>query len=317
MASIMKIVTLAAVAACMASASAAQENARQIPLPAEIQYPEGVAVSPVDGQIYVNAATTGLLARINPTDGNGTVIASPLDPAHATTEGVKALGLKVDQQNRVWVAGGATGTGYVVDTDSGEVLARFSTPAGTTLINDVAVTDSGAYFTDTRRPVLWRASTRDVRDGALEPWIDLRNSPIPYGDGANLNGIAATADDRYLIVIHMSRGELFRIDTASKAITPIRVSGGPLDGGDGVLVSGQRLYVVRQPHQEIVSLQLSADLSEATVQKRITPPELTWPATAALTSQGLVIGNSQLNKRASDTPERPFTVAIVPLSLLD
>lgn len=312
-----KLAATAVATLCIAHPALAQETARKIPLPPEINYPEGVAISPVDGHVYVNSATTGTMVRVNPQDGTARLVGTLVDPAHAALTGVKALGLKVDHHGRAWVAGGATGSAYVVQVDSGEVLAQFSTPAGNTLINDVAVGDTAAYFTDTRRPVLWRALADNPRSGALEPWLDLSSSVIPYGEGANLNGIAVTADGRFLVVTHMQRGELYRIDIATREITRIEVEGGAIDGGDGLILAGQRLYIVRQPHQEIVALNLSADLTTARVHKRVTSPVLEWPATAALGQNALIIGNSQLNKRTTDTPVRPFSIAVVPLSLFD
>jgi len=71
--------------------------------------------------------------------------------------GRAAIGTEVDNRNRLWVAGGATGFGRVYDADSGAQLGEWQLkPAGeTTFINDVVVTKDAAYFTDSRSDMLY------------------------------------------------------------------------------------------------------------------------------------------------------------------
>lgn len=290
---------------------------RQLPLPQAIAFPEGVAASSVTGDIYTNATVTGMIARVSLESGTVNLLPSPFEGNPPANTSVNALGLKLDQQNRLWIAGGASGTAHVVDGQTGTVLAKFTTPSGNALLNDVILAGDSAYFTDTRRPTIWRAKTDALASGPLEAWLDLSNSPITYGDGANLNGITASADGRYLVVVHMQRGELYRIDTTNRDVRRIQVNSGALNGGDGLLLVGQRLFLVRQPAQEIVALNMSADLLQANEQKRIRSPNMQWPATAALHGEHLIIGNSQLNKRASNTPDLPFNLAVAPLALFD
>src|SRR6266511_2537747 len=69
--------------------------------------------------------------------------------------GRMALGMKVDQTgNLLFVAGGFTGQGYVYDAGTGATRAvyQFSAPAPVGIINDVVVTGSGAWFTDSAQP---------------------------------------------------------------------------------------------------------------------------------------------------------------------
>lgn len=297
----------------------AQTEISSLPLPMDAAYPEGVAVDPVSGKIYLNSASTGFLVRVDPVSGSAEVVADPLKrtPEELQLPGSYALGLKVDAQGRAWVAGGRSGSAHVINSHTGQTLARLTTPPTTGLLNDVVLTENSAFFTDTRRPMLWRASTDSLNDGPLEPWLSLENSPIAYGEGANLNGIAASQDGKYLIVVHMGHGKLFRISTEDRQIEEIMIHGGSLEGGDGLLIHGDRLFVVRQPAQEIVALKLSDDLLHAQEIKRISSPVLKWPATLAISGDRLIVGNSQLNQRPSNTPNLPFDLAIVPLSAFD
>lgn len=291
---------------------------RTLSLPPEAAYPEGVAVDATTGHIYLNSAVSGVLLRL---DSDSEIASQVADPLKRTPEAMQqvgsyALGLKVDDKGRVWVAGGRSGTAHVVEVEGGQTLAQLTTAEGTGLLNDVILAGGYAYFTDTRRPMIWRTEIDSVQSGALEPWLDLTDSPIPYGEGANLNGIAASPDGSHLIVVHMGKGLLFRIDTRGRQITPITVEGGSLEGGDGLLLLDKRLFLVRQPAQEIVALSLSDDLTQATETHRINPPELKWPATLALRGTDLIVGNSQLNRRTSGDPH-PFDLVVVPLSAFD
>lgn len=310
----------AAFGVLMASTPAfAQSGVKLLPLPDAAAYPEGVTVDPTTGAIYTNSANTGAIFRIDPDTGAAVRIGDPLDmgdspPAKPVSV---ALGLKADGQGRLWVAGARTGSMHVVDITTGDRLARFTTPAGAWLINDVALTADAAYFTDTLRPVLWRVARDSVADAALEPWLSFEGTALEYGEEPNLNGIAATPDGRYLIVVLMKTGRLFRIDTLTRDVATIDTGASALDGGDGLALVGQRLFLVRQSAGEVVALDLSPDLSAASEVKRIKPAELAWPATIAVRGDRLIVANSQLNRRASGDPILPFSLVSIPLSAFD
>ncbi len=288
-------------------------------LPEAAAYPEGVTVDPATGAIYTTSANTGVVVSVDPENRATIVIGDPLDMADArpATPVSVALGLKADGEGRLWVAGARTGSMHVVDIATGRRLARFTTPEGAALINDVALTTDAAYFTDTVRPVLWRAPRDPIADQALQPWLSFEGTAIRYGEDANLNGIAATPDGRYLIVVQMKAGKLFRIDTSTREITAIDTGDSALDGGDGLALHGQRLFVVRQWSEEIVALDLSSDFTTATEAKRLAFAELAWPATAAVRGDHLIVANSQLNRRGSGDPVLPFSLVSIPLSAFD
>ena len=297
----------------------AQSDIRTLPLPDAAAYPEGVTVDPISGAVYANSANTGVIFRIDPDSGAAAVIADPLDlgdtpPAKPVSV---ALGLKADGQGRIWVAGARTGSMHVVDIATGERLARFTTPEGPWLINDVALTSDAAYFTDTLRPVLWRVSRDSISDAALEPWLSFEGTVLEYGEDPNLNGIVATPDGRYLIVVLMKTGRLYRIDTRTREVTAINTGDSALDGGDGLALVGRRLFLVRQSAGEVVALDLSIDLSAAVEVKRIKPTELAWPATVAVRGDRLIVANSQLNRRGSGDPVLPFSLVSIPLAAFD
>ena len=297
----------------------AQSGVTVLSLPDAAAYPEGVTVDPTTGAVFTNSANTGVVFRVDPDTGASMRIADPLglgDSPPAKPVSV-ALGLKADGQGRLWVAGARTGSMHVVDIATGERLARFTTPEGPWLINDVALTSDAAYFTDTLRPVLWRVARDSVADAALEPWLSFEGTALEYGEEPNLNGIVATPDGRYLIVVLMKTGRLFRIDTRTREVAAIDIGDSALDGGDGLALIGQRLFLVRQSAGEVVALDLSADLATAVEARRIRPTELAWPATIAVRGDRLIVANSQLNRRGSGDPVLPFSLVSIPLSAFD
>lgn len=292
-----------------------------VSLPDSISFPEGIAYDPSAGALYTGSAVDGAIVRVKVeagTEAGAPDIVTPggtLVPA-ANTIFPAVLGMKVDAAKRLWIAGGRTGKIWVVNTADGTVLKSASVAtAGTSLINDVALAGAAGYFTDTLVPVLWRVSVKGATIGAPERWLSLVGSPIEYATGPNLNGIAVTPDEKTLIVVHMGKGQLFKIDIATKTITPIATDGEDLTGADGLVLDGQTLYVVRQTANQIATLNINADFTSATVVSRFSNG-LTWPATAAKVGNDLVVVNTQFNTRENNTTARPFTLLRVPLTRL-
>jgi sugar lactone lactonase YvrE len=292
--------------------------ATRLELPPLVSFPEGVAYDPAAGALYTASAEDGTLIRVNASTGAADVVAPAgrLMPAGSTTF-PGPLGMEVDGRSRLWIAGGFTGKVWVVNTADGTVVTDVTVPtAPKSLINDVAIVGSTGYFTDTFVPTLWRLSAEGGSFGNIEPWLDLSATPIEYGvEGPNLNGITVTPDGRTLIVVHMGKGLLFKIDVATKAVTAIDTAGADLTTADGLVLDGNTLYVIRQGAQEIVTLTLNAELTSGTVVSRFTQG-LAWPATAVRVGDDLVVVNTQFNTRGSATTTRPFTLLRVPVAAL-
>lgn len=303
--------TLAAAALALAAAPAL---AQPVALPPEIAYPEGIAL---DGDTAIVAGTRdGTIARIG-LSGGATVLPTGL-AAQIGDSFPGVLGMEVDRQGRLWMAGGRTRKIFVADAKTGKLLATIDTwPEGQGLINDVEIVGDTAYFTDTLTTRLWAVKLAGPLPARAEQWIDFDGTPLEYAEGANLNGIAATPDGKMLIVGQMQKGLLFSIDLESRVVRPIDLGGEKVEGADGLILKGDRLYVVRQPFAEIVTIRLAPNLASGKVLARSRPEGLAWPATAALHGDALWVVNSQFNKRQGDAATRPFTLLKVPLSALE
>jgi sugar lactone lactonase YvrE len=175
----------------------------------------------------------------------------------------------------------------------------------------VAVTPDGdAYFTDSMRPVLFRVPSTADGVGDAEPWLNFEGTPAEYEEGFNFNGIDATGNGRYLVAVQSNTGELFRIDTESKDVVEINLGGEILTNGDGLLLDGRTVYVVRNEEGLIVPVKLSGEYLRGKVGEPFTDPSFAFPTTIAKTDGRLLVVNSQFDKQEGE-PELPFTVSSV------
>lgn len=276
-------------------------------LPGEQVYPEGVVYQQSSGDFFVSSTSDGTIFRGTVQEGGGE---AEVFLEGGQDERTTAVGLALDGEERLFVAGGDTGRMFVYDTGSGELVDSFQNDRQETFVNDVTVVPSGdAYFTDSFSPVLYRLTA--TGDGyEFEEWLDLGGTPIQYQDGFNLNGIVSAEDGRYLIVTHSSTGQLFRIDTESSEVTEIQLGGDQVPG-DGMVLDGQTLYAVTG--EEISHAQLSGGFTRGTVQNQFSYPPFRSPTTIDKYDERLLVVNSQFGARESGDPELPFTVADVPV----
>lgn len=286
----------------------AMDEATLFAIPGEVVFPEGVSYDPATGNFYVGSTTDGTLYVGNINGANEMVVFSEGGADGRTA----AIGTKVDDDGLLWVAGGGTGQVFVYDTADGSHVATFTTPAAdATFINDLAITESGVYFTDSFRPILWRAS--GVEGGEAEAWLDFTGSVLTYVDGFNLNGIVPTADGNDLIVVHSGQGALYRINIETQEVSAIDTGDAALTAGDGLALVGSTLYVTRNSFGEIVPVALSDDLSTGSAGTPITSDLFIYPTTIAYTGSSFLVANSQFNNRQS-SPELPFTIAEIPFA---
>ena len=309
----MKTAVLALFAALAAPTAIAQ--VQFVSLPEKQQYPEGVAVS--GDHMFTASADDGIVTRTNLRDGGVTVLAEPETLLPTGESGFpRMLGMKVDRWGRLWIAAGRTGKILVLDSDDGRLIKEMAVSASGSLLNDLVVTEDAAYVTDTLKPFLWRVPVSESAIGDPEPWIDFTGSALEYEAGRNLNGIALTSDGSGLLVIQMDKGVLFRIDLATKEVAQVDTGDEDISGGDGLQVHGDLLYLVRQPYAEVVTIRLASGDLSGEVVSRFGDPALLWPATAALSENALLVVNSQFDRRGEGEPQRPFSVAAIPLSAL-
>jgi Cu-Zn family superoxide dismutase len=191
------------------------------------------------------------------------------------------------------------------------LIDSFTTTASPTFINDVAVTkDGSASFTDSQSPFLYRVAPDGSGGYTFETWIDFTGTALVYQAGFNLNGIEATPDGKYLIVVQSNTGKLFRISLATKEVVEIDLGGATVTNGDGLVLRGHSLYVVRNSMFQIDEVRLSGDFTSGEVVSSTNDPSFIYPTTAVIARGRLLVVNSQFNNRGG-TPVLPFTVSSI------
>jgi Cu-Zn family superoxide dismutase len=306
------VAVAALIAGLTAATAAAQPKPDRYILPGNLVFPEGVVADQSSGLFYVSSTTDGSIFRGHVSDPL-TEVWLPGGADGRTT----AIGLELDPDGRLIVAGGGTGSIWAYDTADGSLVARFVTPAGATFINDVAAVPSGDVFaTDSIRPILWRlpAGTLDAGGGvtvSAEPWLDFTGTPLVYQAGFNVNGIAASEDGKYLVLVQSNTGKLFRVTVATKEVVEIDLGGATVMAGDGLVLRGSTLWVVRNSAGVIERVQLSEDLTEGRIVRSYTDPTFGFPTTADILRGRMLVVNSQFNRRATGDPVLPFTVSSI------
>jgi sugar lactone lactonase YvrE len=284
---VLALLVLAAVAALPTAAGAATFP-DTIRLPDGWQ-PEGIA-SGRGTSLYVGSIPTGAVWKGDARTGRGDVLV----PGRA---GRAAIGIKVDRRNRIFVAGGPTGQAFVYGARTGRDLASYQlAPAGvSTFVNDVAVTRKGAFFTDSLNQQLYVVPLG--RHGRLPGQQAVRTLPLTgdlqYQAGFNLNGIAAAKGGRVLVVVQSNTGKLFTVNPRTGHTREIDLGGALVTNGDGLLLRGRTLFVVRNRNNLIAVVKLSRSLTQGRVVAELTDPDLDVPTTLAFTAGHLYTVNAR------------------------
>jgi sugar lactone lactonase YvrE len=282
--------------AALASAAAARPFPETIPLPDGWQ-PEGIATGK-GNSFYAGSRATGAVYRGDLRTGKGSVLVPPRD-------GGAALGMKVDRRNRLFVAGGGTGTAAVYDARDGEQLRSYTLTTATSFVNDVTVTRRAAYFTDSQQQQLYvldlgRGGALPAQARTLALTGDLQYDDDP--DTFELNGIAATRNGKRLIAVQSATGKLFLIDPRSGDTDEIELEGGDVTAGDGILLAGRTLYVVQNRLNRIAVVRLGRGLGEGEITRTITDADFDVPTTIARKGRNLWAVNARFS-----TPPTPTT----------
>lgn len=276
-----------------------QDGARpaSIALPTGFQ-PEGIAIKGT--KVYSGSRATGDIYVADLRTGKGRILSKG--------PGTGSLGLKVDGR-RLWVAGGAAGDARVVDTRTGKVrasitLARNVRLDNPTFVNDEVVAGRHVWFTDSRRPVLYRVDRQRPQRVRTLP---LTGAWSQTADANNANGIVRTPDGKALLVVKSDSGQLFRVDPRTGRARVVDLGGYALTNGDGLLLKGRTLYVVQNRLDKVAVLSLNASGTEGRLRRTITSPTFDVPSTVARAGRYLYLPNARFTAEG-DPPTLAFSI---------
>jgi len=280
---------LAVVTIAAGTAAAASSYPSTIPLPRGFQ-PEGIAIRA--NSFYVGSIPTGAVYRGDLRTGSGAVLVEG-------QSGRAAIGVAVDNRNRLFVAGGPTGKAFVYDARTGADVAEYTLAPG--FINDVVVTRIGAYFTNSARAELYRIPIGN--GGGLGSTVETipLTGDFQQAAGFNANGIDATPNGRWLVIVQSNTGKLFRVDPSTGATKEIALGGESVPNGDGILLDGRTLYVVQNQNNQIAVIDVDASLTSGRVVTRISDPRFAVPTTVDDLGRRLYVVNARFGSPPATT----------------
>jgi hypothetical protein len=293
---------LIVLAVLLPGAATAKAFPETIRLPDGFQ-PEGIA-STGGTTLFVGSIPTGAVWAGDARSGSGEVRVPP-------HQGRSAIGIKVDHRKRIFVSGGMTGQAYVYDARTGADLASYqlAPPNVPTFINDVVLTRKAAWFTDSLNQQLYAVPFG--RHGRLPGQDAVRTLPLTgdleFEPGFNLNGIAAAKGGRVLVVVQSNTGELFTVSPRSGDTHEIDLGGATVTNGDGLLLRGRTLFVVRNQLNLIAVVRLNHSLSRGSVVAELTDPDFDVPTTISFAAGRLYA----VNARFGTTDPQPTRYDIV------
>jgi sugar lactone lactonase YvrE len=266
--------------------------------------PEGIAID--RGPLaYLGSRTNGDIVSVNLRTGGRELVSRGLGP------GNPSVGLKVDR-NRLYVAGGTTGTGRVISTRTGRILANYTftavSEASPSFVNDVVLTRHRAWFTDSLKPQLYGVSRGKHGGKSRVTTLPLRGEWVQAPAGTNsANGIAQSPDKRSLLVIDSATGTLFRVNPRTGDARRVDLGGAKLTNGDGLLVRGRTLYAVQNRLNQVAVVDLNRSGSRGRLVDTLTSADLRSPATfdipttAAFYRGSLYLPNARFGVANADT----------------
>jgi hypothetical protein len=263
--------------------------------------PEGITSWWKNGRLYAGSRISGEIVKVNPRTG----AVRTLVPG---TVGGAALGMHVDWKGRLWVAGGGTGTVKVYRARTGELLQTYTFPTAG-FINDLVITKKAVYATDSVNPQLLVIPLG--RHGRLtDPSAATTRAitgDLVYEAGFNANGIVAKSG--WLIVVQTNTGELFRVNPRTGATREIDIGTRDVTNGDGLVLRGRFLYVVRNQDNKIDVYRLGFKLRAARFKGDIESSGFDTPTTATFLRGKLYAVNARFTTPVA--PDVPYWITRV------
>ncbi len=259
--------------------------------------PEGITIGK-GPWAYLGSRADGDIYAANLRTGKGRVISQG--------PGTQSVGLKIDRNSRLFVAGGSAGNGRLVSVRSGKILASYTfveNPApNSTFINDVVLTKRTAWFTDSLRPQLYGVARHHGK--STKPRTLPLTGDWVQGTGNAANGIAQTPDGRALLVIASNSGTLYRVNSSTGVARKVDLGGLVLTNGDGLLLKGRTLYVVQNRLNTIAVIKLNSTGTRGVKTREITSTDFAVPTTVASYRGSLYLPNARF-----DQPQTPTLAA--------
>ena len=266
--------------------------------PSEISLPDGFnpegIVTGYGNILYVGSLYDGSIYQIDSRTGEGSLLVP------AQTNRI-AVGLDFDDRTGyIFAAGGTDGYGYIYNSQTGSEIAAIQLTSSmfpNSMINDVIITDDAAYFTNSFAAEIYKIPLN--LDGTISssPTVETiaLTGDFTLAQGFNANGIVANDDGTVLIIVNSATGILYKTVPSTGMTTEIDLGGSDVINGDGLVLRGNKLYVVQNFNNQVSVVMLSVDWMSGTITQVITDPNLQIPATATLKGNKLYVANAKFD----------------------
>lgn len=254
--------------------------------------PEGIAFDATSGDLYLSSIQKNKIVKINKKGEASDFVRTDQDEIRAV------LGMKVDNQNRLWACNNTSESDTVskesnvhVYDKSGKLVKAYKLRDGKKhLFNDLCFLVNGdTYITDSEGGAIYR-----IRKGA-----DTFEEFLPAGSLGYPNGITATPDEKKLLVVTGSGLGIVSVDLESKKVASLVHPRFMLIGFDGLYLYKNTLIGIQNNifPEAVMRLHPTADFSGISKIEFIASnePEFDTPTTGVLAGDTFYfIANSQL-----------------------
>lgn len=279
-------------------------------LPATIDLPDGFQPEGIEsdaaGNLYVGSLRDGDIWTVNVLTGDEGLLVD-----NASDAGLVSVGLHLDRDGRLWVAGEFTKQIRVYDVATGELLETYLFPTAG-FINDLDISRNAVYATDSlvqQLLVIPLEEDGGLPDPSAATTMAL-SGEISYSAGFNANGIAARGG--WLVLVQSNEGLLFKVNPRTGETTTIDTGGYDVTNGDGLELRGKTLYVVRNFSNLVAVLTMRAGLTEAEFVGDFTSEDfdLDIPTTGTLSQGALWVVNARFS--TPPEPDTPYWITRLP-----
>jgi len=258
-----------------------------IPIPIGFE-PEGIELGR-DTDFFVgtlafsgNRTNAGAIYKGNLVTGSGHVLVQPT--------GKPISGLSYDERTDYLYAatgysGGFSGPRWeqgvkVFSGTSGRLLGEIIF-GDEMVINDVLVTDKAVYCTDSISTTLYKLQLENDGKDFSSTVEKIEMTGFEMAEGFNANGLVGDFDGRQLVIVNITTGVLYLVDTETGAASSVIIEGEEqlFPDGDGLYMDGRTLYVMQNFTQKIAVVEMSDDLTQGTFVKNLVSDSFAIPTT--------------------------------------
>jgi hypothetical protein len=168
-------------------------------------------------------------------------------------------------------------------------------------------------LTDSSRPVLYKVALS--AGGKLPNPATVQEIPLggdfEFIDGEfNANGIEATKNGKWLLIVNTTTGLLYRVDPNSGDATEIDLGADTLPSGDGILLRGKNLYVVQNFLNQVSVVRLQPKFTTGEIQTVITDPSFDIPTSIDHHGSAVYVVNARFS--TPPTPDTEYSIVKLP-----